>query len=609
MESKQDFSVKNSDKSQHIVRYDENGNPILPKKRPPIRYDENGNPIPPRKRPPVRYDENGNPIPPRKRPPVRYDENGNPIRPRKIPKEQAEQKKNGYARYEQNQEEIFDRTAYLEERKRERESKGKMKKKKRNTVGKILVALQGLATIFFMVLVFILDLLPSKYVIAIAAILIVMWGFAFLSQKFNAGRTIGKIYSIIVILILGVGISYIWKANNVIADLTTGQLMKVSDVSVIVLVDSPAEGLQDLDGKVLGIQKNLDRMNTELSLKELESKFSQGLTTVEYDGFIAQAQALYDGNVDAIIVNEAYRDLIKDTYTNFDSETRVLDSFTYKEEIVKAESKPNVAVTEEPFTVFISGNDSYGEVSLSDGRTDVNILATVNPKTRQILLTTTPRDYYVELPFYEGCMDKLTHAGIYGIDTSMTTLENLYGIDIDYYVRVNFSGFESIVDALGGVEVYSEYSFSDYHGEYYYEAGYNYVDGASALAFVRERNAFSDGDVQRGRNQMAMISAIIDKVMSPAILTNYMGLMDSVSGCFITDMPREKISDLVKMQLDEGGSWNIVSNSVHGYGNMLPTYSGGSDLLSVMEQDSEAVQQASNLIHACENGESLESLQ
>ncbi len=597
------------------VRYDENGNPIPPSKRPPVRYDENGNPIPPRQRPPLPYDENGNPILPRKRPPVRYDENGNPIPPRKRPPAGQEMQRrdesrsarmtSGYDRYQENEDQFFDREAYLKEREEERAMRREKQKKKKNTFGKILIAVQALATVVFMVLIFILDLLPAKYVAAIAVILLILWGFTLLSQKLKAGRTVGKVYAVFIILVLSVGTAYIWKANNVMADLTTGQLVKVNDVSVVVLADSPAQSLQDLDGKRFGVQSILDRTNTNTTLSDLQSRYSQDIDTKEYDGFTTQAQALYNGEVDAIIINEAYRPLIHETYPKFNQETRVLDSFTYREEIVQKETKPDVNVTEEPFTVFISGNDSYGTVSLADGRTDVNILATVNPKTRQILLTTTPRDYYIELPFYDGCMDKLTHAGLYGVDCSMTTLENLYGIDIDYYVRVNFSGFQDIVDALGGVEVYSDYSFTASAGGYYFDAGYNYVDGASALAFVRERYAFSDGDVQRGRNQMAMIKAIIDKAMSPAILTNYMGLMDSLSGCFITDMPRDKISDLVKMQLGEGGSWNIVTNSVHGYGDMLPTYSGGSEALSVMKEDAEAVRQAKELIQRCENGEIL----
>ena len=178
-------------------------------------------------------------------------------------------------------------------------------------------------------------------------------------------------------------------------------------------------------------------------------------------------------------------------------------------------------------------------------------------------------------------------------------------VDIDYYVRVNFSGFESIVDALGGVEVYSEYAFST-AGGYYFDAGYNSVDGAEALAFVRERYAFEDGDVQRGKNQMAMIRAIMDKATSPAVLTGYLGLMNGLSDSFVTDMPRSKIADLVKMMLNEGGSWNMVSNSVSGYVSEAYTYSDSSQMLSVMLQDENAVWNAKDLIERCVNGEVLD---
>ena len=585
-------------KKRPPVRYDENGNPIPPKKRPPVRYDENGNPIPPKKRPPVRYDENGNPIPPKRRPPVRYDENGNPIPPKKRPNSETG-RMSGYARLQENGEAMIDREEH------NKQVEKIEKKKKRNIAGKILVGLQAVMSVIFVVMVFVLDLLPIKYEIVIAVILAIFLAFDIIFQKFKGARVVGMIMAVILSIVLGAGTVYLWKAHDVMDNLTTGQEYTVSDLSIVVLNESMATGLQDLDGKTFGIQENMDKENTEKTLGDLQSQYNQGLTRAEYNGVFEQVNALYNGEVDAIILNESFRDMIVETYPNFNSETRVLDGFSYKEKVeVKPEEKKEVDVAEEAFTVFLSGNDAYGEVSTANGRSDVNILATVNPKTRQILLTTTPRDYYVELPFYEGCMDKLTHAGLYGIDCSMETLENLYDIEIDYYVRVNFSGFQDIVDALDGVEVYSDFAFTTTEG-YYYDAGYNYVYGTEALAFVRERYAFSAGDVQRGKNQMYMIQAIIDKVTSPAILTNYMDLMDSVSNCFITDMPREKIADLVKMQLDEGGSWQITSNSVNGFGNARSTYSGGAELLSVMDIDEEAVAQAKELIRSCEEGQIL----
>ncbi len=598
-------------KKRPPMRYDENGNPIPPKRRPPMRYDESGSPVPPKRRPPMRYDESGSPVPPKRRPPMRYDENGSPVPPKRRPPMRYDEngnlisgkrpvnnqnvRMNGYERFKENEQMLLNRDTIRQNQKED-------KNKNRNIFGKILIGLQALITIVFMVLVFLLDLLPLKYLLAIVVILVILWAFTLISQKFKGSRIVGKIYSIFVILILILGTVYIWKAHDVMDELTTGQRYVVTDLSVVVLQGSSATGLQDLDGGIFGIQTAMNREKTDESLNELESQYTQGIIKVEYNGFLEQVQALYDGDVDAILLNEAYHDIILETYPNFDSETRILDAFTYKEKVeVKEEIKEDVNVSEETFTVYLSGNDSYGTVSLADGRTDVNILATVNPTTKQILLTTTPRDYYVEQPIYDGTRDKLTHAGLWGIDCSMETLENLYDIDIDYYVRVNFSGFRDIIDALDGVEVYSEYAFSTSSG-YYYDAGYNYVYGESALAFVRERYAFAGGDAQRGRNQMAMIQAIIDKLTSPAILTNYMSLMDSLSSCFITDMPRDKIADLVKMQLDEGGSWDIASYTVAGntgseYSPALGAYS------SVMYENEEAIDIAKSMMQAMAAGE------
>ena len=585
-------------KKRPPVRYDENGNPIPPKKRPPVRYDENGNPIPPKKRPPVRYDENGNPIPPKKRPPVRYDENGNPIPPKKRPPQQSMKhttQANGYERFEESEHMLWDREEH------NREQKDRQVKKDRNIFGKVLLVLQALATILFMVLVFMLDLLPFKYVAVIAAILLILWGFIFISQSFTGSRIIGKIISVLLILVLALGTVYLWKAHDVIDDLTTGQEVVVTDLSVVVMQSNAATGLQDLDGGIFGIQEMMNREKIDETLAALEKQYTQDIIRVEYKGFLEQVQALYDGSVDAVLINEAYRNIIIETYPNFNTETRVLDAFTYEEKVEKEEPKREVNVANDTFTVFLSGNDSYGTVSLADGRTDVNILATINPTTKQILLTTTPRDYYVVQPIYES-RDKLTHAGLWGIDCSMETLENLYDIEIDYYVRVNFSGFQDIIDALDGVEVYSDIAFTTVGGRHYFDQGYNYVYGEAALAFVRERYAFAAGDAQRGKNQMAMIQAIINKMISPAILTNYLDLMESLSSCFITDMPRNKISDLVKMQLDEGGSWNITSYTVAGatgseYCPALGAYA------SIMYENEEAIAEAKAMMQAVVDGE------
>ena len=254
------------------------------------------------------------------------------------------------------------------------------------------------------------------------------------------------------------------------------------------------------------------------------------------------------------------------------------------------------------FSMYLSGIDTRGGV-LAKSRSDVNILATVNVDTRQVLLVSTPRDYYVPLPISNGQPDKLTHAGIYGVDVSMGALEMLYGIDIDYYFRVNFSGFEKIIDALGGITVNSEKSFTTHDGQFYFNKGENRIGGAAALGFVRERQAFSDGDRQRGKNQMEVIRAVIDKAMSPAILTGFTELMESVSGNFETSMPYDLIAELVRDQLENGGSWNIVSTSVSGSDSSGYTYSAGNAY--VMVPDQATVDAAIAKINQVKNGEIL----
>lgn len=478
---------------------------------------------------------------------------------------------------------------------------------KKNWMSITCVSLQLIVSICFFTILIIIDMFPVRYLVVMGVILSVLLGFTILSQFSKAGRKVGWFFSAIIMILFLFASIYIWKAHDVIDEVTGMKetVTKSNDVSIVVMANSPYNGLEDLKGKTFGIQNIIDRQNTDSTLRELEFKFQEHLDTIEYESWKSQVQALYNNDIDAIIINEAYRSLIEEDFENFNQETKVIDGFKYVEEVKQNSSKPDIKVDTEPFNVYLSGNDSYGTISLDAGRADVNIIATVNPKTKQILLTTTPRDFYVELPIYGGgYYDKLTHAGMLGFDTSIETLEKLYQIEIDYYIRLNFSGFRDIVDALDGVEVYSEYEFVSVKGVYF-QQGKNYLNGKEALAFVRERKAFSDGDFQRGKNQMAMIEAMADKIFSPTILMNYMDLMNSVSSCFLTDIPREKINDLVKMQLNDGAQWTIISNSVMGYGNARTGYVGGNEPLSCVDPDVGDVALATELIRKCMNGEKV----
>ena len=264
-------------------------------------------------------------------------------------------------------------------------------------------------------------------------------------------------------------------------------------------------------------------------------------------------------------------------------------------------------ITKEPFVVYLSGVDNRGELT-ENARSDVNILAVVNPSTKRVALINTPRDYYVDLAGTNS-KDKLTHAGLYGVETSMATLGNLYGVSVDHYIRINFAGFINIVDALGGVDVYSDQAFTSVGSPGYYDPttfaeGWNHLDGKSALAFARERHAFKTGDIQRGINQMKVIDAMVEKLKSPALLMSFSKLMDAMADCFVTSLSQEQISALVRMQLSDLSSWDIQSYSVTGTGaKSSKCYSAKGQSLYVMKPDENSVNEAKALVAAVLGGE------
>ena len=264
-------------------------------------------------------------------------------------------------------------------------------------------------------------------------------------------------------------------------------------------------------------------------------------------------------------------------------------------------------ITKEPFVVYLSGVDTRGELT-EKARSDVNILAAVNPETKQVVLINTPRDYYVDLAGTNS-KDKLTHAGLYGVQTSMDTLGNLYGVDVQHYIRINFAGFINIVDALGGVDVYSDQAFTSVGSPGYYDPttfaeGWNHLDGKAALAFARERHAFKTGDVQRGINQMKVIDAMLNKIKSPALLMGFSKIMDAAADCFVTSFSQDQISALVRMQLSDFAEWDIESYTVTGTSSSsTKCYSAKGQKLYVMKPDDASVSKAREMIASVLGGE------
>ena len=264
-------------------------------------------------------------------------------------------------------------------------------------------------------------------------------------------------------------------------------------------------------------------------------------------------------------------------------------------------------ITKEPFVVYLSGVDNRGDLT-EKARSDVNILAVVNPTTKQAALINTPRDYYVDLAGTDS-KDKLTHAGLYGVETSMATLGNLYGVNVEHYLRINFAGFINIIDAIGGVDVYSDQAFTSVGSPGYYDPttfaeGWNHLDGKAALAFARERHAFKTGDVQRGINQMKVIDAMLNKIKSPALLVGFSKIMDAAADCFVTSLSQNQISALVRMQLSDFAEWNIESYTVTGSsGSSTKCYSAKGQKLYVMKPDESSVAKAKEMIAAVLGGE------
>nr|WP_243426851.1 LCP family protein [Mediterraneibacter glycyrrhizinilyticus] len=498
-------------------------------------------------------------------------------------------------------------------RRRRESSRASHQEEKKNkisrNVGLGIAAVQLIATIVFMAGVFMLNMLPTTYVVVISILLLLFWGIILASQFFSKKNAVtGKVISVLITIILIIGSYFLFKASDTISDISGGDY-KLDNVVVAVLADDPAEGIEDAADYTFGVQYAMNGDQITQTVEAINSELGNGaeINTVEYNSLAEQAQALHDGEVDAIIYNEGYTGILEEAFEGYAQNTKVIYTHSIKSQIEN--QSVDVEVQDEAFSVYISGIDVFGAIE-TNSRSDVNIIAVVNPKTHQILLVTTPRDYYVEIPGVSGGQkDKLTHAGIYGVDASMATLEELYDTELEFYARVNFTSLIEIVDALGGVDVESEYAFttsSDSGMVINVNQGTNHFNGEEALAFSRERQNVPGGDNQRGKDQQAVITAMIKKMVSPAILTGANGILNSVSGNVETNMSQSQIQELIKTQLSEGASWNITSMAAEGTGDNQYCYSYSGSPLYVMQPNQASVDAIKEAITAVENGETLE---
>lgn len=472
----------------------------------------------------------------------------------------------------------------------------------------VVIILQLLVSVFFCVYVGTTGLAPLKYMIPLVVVAALLFVYQVLSQMTDSSYIFGRVLAIVFCAIFLVGANYVRESMAALQNVG-GANTKVDVISYYVMKDDKAQTLADAKDYSFGILRTQDRENTDKALEEANKKVGKSLSTVEYDDPMTLVDALYAKEVQSIVLNKSFVDTVKEQYKTFQADTRELETSQIETEV---EPIVDTDVTTKPFNVYISGIDVYGKIDQTS-RSDVNIIATVNPVTKKVLLTSTPRDYYVPLytkggkSYSGGIPDKLTHAGIYGVDCSLNTLEKLYDIDIDYYVRVNFTSLKKIVDLLGGVEVYSDYDFISDWGpngagtHYKFKKGYNKVNGKKALAFCRERHHFANGDYQRGRDHQHMIEAILNKVMSPSVLPNFSKLLKESKTMFQTSMSKDKIVSLCNMQLNDMAKWKISYANAEGSGAKKTTFSIRSTALYVCEPNYESVKKITKKINKVMN--------
>lgn len=494
-------------------------------------------------------------------------------------------------------------------------------KKQDRFPGILLTILLFIAEIVFILLLLSTNLISAKYIGLIFAVLIILLIIDhLLIKKFRKQIRfwIGIILMIIILAVLGLAGFYIHRTVSALDDIT-GVNKEVAEINVYVKQDNAAQTLMDASEYSFGILAELDRANTDAALQQMQTKTGIDASTKEYNSLTELADGLLKDDCQAIVLNRAYLDVLAqmDHYTTFSSQIRQINSEQVEILIERNTPAPTIAPAasveqlvsdssdkssdNKVYTIYISGIDTRGAMT-SSSLSDVNIILTVNTETKQILMISTPRDYYVPLSISNGVPDKLTHAGVYGVNVCMDTLDMLYDININYYFRLNFAGFIKIIDSLGGITVNSDYDFTSQNASgFHFNQGENHVNGEQALAFCRERYSFTEGDRQRGRNQMAVVQGVLDKVTSPELLKNYLSLLDSLSGCFETNVPYDVITSLVKQQLDEGGSWQVLSYSTDGTGDTQKPYSM-SQKAYVMVPDQTTVEKAKSLMEKVRQG-------
>ena len=459
-----------------------------------------------------------------------------------------------------------------------RSSKRARQGKTKVLISRGLLAIYTVLAVFLLFLIFKYNMLAFRYLNIVVAILIVALAIlCFFFIWFKKAKNLTLILLLLGILISGTSLFAVGQFIGFTSRLNATSNYSNYSMSIAVLADSPIDNISQVTS-VMG-PTGTDKDNIQQLMNNLKATQNKELTVEESRSYLAAYKSLLAGDTKAIILNSVFENIIESEYPDYASKIKKI----YTKELTKTVETPK-DVKGDSFNVYISGIDTYGPIS-SVSRSDVNIIMTVNRETKKILLTTTPRDSYV--PIADGGnnqKDKLTHAGIYGVDASIHTLENLYGIDLNYYARLNFTSFLKLIDLLGGVDVYNDQEFTAHTNGKFYSVGNVHLDSEQALGFVRERYSLADGDRDRGRNQQKVIVAILQKLTSTEALKNYDGIIKGLQDSIQTNMPLETMMKLVNAQLESGGTYKINSQDLKGTGRMdLPSYAMPESNLYMME--------------------------
>lgn len=467
-----------------------------------------------------------------------------------------------------------------------------MEKNKTSLIYRIFAAILSIVLLvlsgFAVYQIVTLNVLPSNLLLLVILIIVILNAILILLINFATHAIWTKVISVILVILvgctMGFGNVYLYETYSTLTSVTGAEKGSIKNTISVITKTGHDEEIQSLKNEKIGVLRNIDSVGTKKCQNKLK-KYS--FSYKKYDNLQALVKALYDDEVQGIVMNEIYRANVEEMeeYSGFSNETKSIYQTVYytnnKNDALVVDD-----ITKNPFTIFVSGNDTYGDID-ELSRSDVDMIVTVNPTTSTVLMVNIPRDYYVQTSYG---YDKLTHTGMYGIEETKQTVENLLGIDINYTFRVNFSSAEDIVDALDGVDIEVpegmavERLNADWALEGVHE-GWNHLNGARALAYARERHAYVDGDIQRAKNQQQVLEAIIKKAASSKILTNYTKLLKSFKNAFDTNMSTNEITALLQYELQAMPNWKFQNYVLRGTNSSAVCASMAQELSVVMPED------------------------